>query len=54
MDKCPCGSELSYAECCEPVIKGEKAAETAEQLMRSRYSAYVKTEIDYLLDLTPS
>jgi len=49
MDTCPCGSELSYAECCEPVIKGEKTAETAEQLMRSRYTAYVKTEIDYLL-----
>lgn len=48
MDICPCGSELSYAECCEPVIKGEKAAETAGQLMRSRYTAYVKSEIDYL------
>jgi SEC-C motif-containing protein len=48
MDSCPCGSELPYGECCEPVIKGEKPAETAEQLMRSRYSAYVKKEIDYL------
>lgn len=48
MDRCPCGSELSYAECCEPVIKGVRAAENPEQLMRSRYSAYVKTEIDYL------
>ncbi|MFZ2197282.1 MAG: YchJ family protein [Thermodesulfovibrionales bacterium] len=49
MDTCPCGSELSYVECCEPVIKGVIAAATAEQLMRSRYSAYVKSEIDYLL-----
>ena len=48
MNTCPCGSELSYTECCEPLIKGEKAAETPEQLMRSRYSAYVKKEIDYL------
>jgi SEC-C motif domain protein len=48
MDKCPCGSGLAYVECCEPVIKGEKRAETPEQVMRSRYSAYVKTEIDYL------
>src|SRR3990172_10150349 len=48
MEICPCGSDLEYAECCEPVIKGEKTAETAEQLMRSRYTAYVKTEIDYL------
>jgi SEC-C motif domain protein len=48
MDTCPCGSELPYAECCGPLIKGERPAETAEQLMRSRYTAYVKKEIDYL------
>lgn len=48
MDMCPCGSELQYAECCGPLIKGERPAETAEQLMRSRYAAYVKKEIDYL------
>jgi SEC-C motif-containing protein len=48
MEKCPCGSGLSYSECCEPVIKGVRAAETAEQLMRSRYSAYAKAEIEYL------
>jgi SEC-C motif-containing protein len=30
------------------VIKGEKQAETAEDLIRSRYSAYVRGEIDYL------
>jgi SEC-C motif domain protein len=48
MDKCPCGSELAYEECCEPVIKGKKMAESPEQVMRSRYSAYVKREIDYL------
>ncbi|MBI5640075.1 MAG: YchJ family protein [Nitrospirae bacterium] len=49
MDSCPCGSTLLYSECCEPVIKGDRVAETAEQLMRSRYAAYVRHEIDYLL-----
>jgi SEC-C motif-containing protein len=49
MNICPCGSTLAYEACCQAIIKGEKAAETAEQLMRSRYSAYVKAEIDYLL-----
>ena len=49
MDLCPCGSNLDYSACCRPVIKGEKAAATAEQLMRSRYSAYVKKEIPYIL-----
>jgi SEC-C motif-containing protein len=48
METCPCGSELNYSECCELIIKGEKNADTAEQLMRSRYSAYAKMEIPYI------
>ncbi|HQG30806.1 MAG TPA: YchJ family protein [Deltaproteobacteria bacterium] len=52
MSLCPCGSKLEYSECCEPLIKGGKPAQTAEQLMRSRYSAYVKVELDYLLEST--
>ncbi len=48
MDKCPCGSGQAYSECCEPIIKGERAAETPEQVMRARYSAYAKVETDYL------
>ena len=52
MSECPCGSKLSYSKCCEPLIKGVKPAETAEQLMRSRYSAYVKKELDYLFTTT--
>lgn len=48
MDLCPCGSKLPYMECCAPRISGARPAATAEQLMRSRYSAYVKHELDYL------
>ena len=48
MNSCPCGSDLSYEECCRPLIKGRRKAATAEQLMRSRYSAYVEKEIPYL------
>jgi SEC-C motif-containing protein len=44
---CPCGSQESYANCCEPLHKGE-AAPSAEALMRSRYSAYVLGLSDYL------
>jgi SEC-C motif-containing protein len=39
---------LPYEECCRPLIKGKRAATTAEQLMRSRYSAYVEKEIPFL------
>ncbi|MEW6079572.1 MAG: YchJ family protein [Thermodesulfobacteriota bacterium] len=47
MSECPCGSKQPYSQCCEPLHKGAPAL-TAEQLMRSRYSAYVKVELDYL------
>ena len=46
---CPCGSGKSYAECCEKIIKGTPA-ETPEALMRARYSAYVKGEIDFIME----
>jgi len=49
-DACPCGSGAPYDACCGPVIRGERLAETAEQLMRSRYSAYVKREIGWIHD----
>lgn len=46
--KCPCDSGETYKTCCEPFIKGEKEAATAEQMMRSRYSAYTQVEMDYI------
>jgi SEC-C motif domain protein len=52
MEFCPCGSEKDYSECCHPLIKGERAAETAEALMRSRYTAHAKKEYDYIFDTT--
>lgn len=52
MNQCPCGSSLAYEACCEPVIKGEQQAETAEQLMRARYCAYVKAKTDFLFETT--
>ena len=47
---CPCGSGQVYEACCGPLIKGERFPETAEQLMRSRYSAYTLQEIPYIRD----
>ncbi len=52
MDLCPCGSDKVYSDCCHPLISGRQSAETAEALMRSRYSAYAKTEIEYLYQTT--
>ena len=45
---CPCGSGLSYADCCGRFISAGQQAETAEQLMRSRFTAFARAEWDYL------
>jgi len=50
MSNCPCGSNSAYTSCCEPIITGKKQAETAEQLMRARYSAHVKVDVDFLYE----
>jgi SEC-C motif-containing protein len=50
MKLCPCGSGRDYSECCELYISGKADAPTAEALMRSRYTAYVVHDIDYIVD----
>lgn len=45
---CPCGSSESFEKCCQPFLSGTSLPETAEKLMRSRYSAYTKADVDYL------
>jgi len=49
MTVCPCGSKKSYAACCEPFHLGQAFPQSAEQLMRSRYSAYVMKLEPYLI-----
>jgi SEC-C motif-containing protein len=39
---------LLYARCCGPYHRGEKEAPDAEALMRSRFSAYVRREAEYI------
>ena len=50
---CPCGGGL-YIHCCAPLHRYDRRAATAEQLMRSRYSAFVRGEVDYLMATHPS
>lgn len=52
MTPCPCGSTRNYADCCEPIINGTMPAETAEQLMRARYTAYTKVAMDFVFNST--
>jgi len=54
MTACPCGRTnakghvLELAACCGPSLAGQSAAD-AESLMRSRYSAFVRGDVPYLL-----
>lgn len=47
---CPCGSTKNLALCCLPVIREQRSAKTAEELLRARYSAFTIGEIDFLLN----
>lgn len=47
-DPCPCGSGRPYPECCGLWHAGAPAPD-AQSLMRSRYSAYVLCNEQYLL-----
>ena len=55
---CPCRAlaqdKLAFAACCGPYLAREKRPLTAEALMRSRYSAFAKGDIDYLQDTLSS
>lgn len=49
-ETCPCGSKKQYQYCCGIYLTGRKNPETAEKLMRSRYTAFCKGNIDYLME----
>ena len=48
-EPCPCESGQSYQTCCYPLHEGA-LANNATTLMRSRYTAYVFSLAQYLLD----
>jgi SEC-C motif domain protein len=52
MQNCYCSSNQILADCCEPFLLGIAKPQIAEQLMRSRYSAYVTANIEYLIKTT--
>lgn len=46
---CTCGNPQAFSDCCELYLSGKSIPESPEQLMRSRYSAYVHKNADYLI-----
>lgn len=45
---CPCDSGRDYADCCGRYLDGGAVPPTAEALMRSRYTAWVRERADWL------
>lgn len=48
---CPCGSMKKFKKCCRSFHFGETPL-TALELMKSRYSAYVANDADYIIKTT--
>lgn len=46
--ECPCGSGQVTDGCCGPLLRGESQARTAQELMRSRYTAYALGDLDHV------
>jgi uncharacterized protein YchJ len=53
-EDCPCGSGLGYIQCCGKLHKDPNAYAdaTAEQVVRARYSAYAKRDVDFIVGST--
>ncbi|MBL4720456.1 MAG: SEC-C domain-containing protein, partial [Alphaproteobacteria bacterium] len=47
MADCPCGSGSSYDDCCGAIIGGAPAL-TTEALMRSRFTAFARGELEHV------
>ena len=49
MKDCPCGQPAPFTDCCGPYLRGTATPDTAEDLMRSRYTAHFQKNWGYLL-----
>lgn len=49
INNCFCGNPVLFEQCCQPILAGQKEAKNAEQLMRSRFTAYVAGNFEYIL-----
>ena len=45
---CPCGTGDKFNDCCAPLLRRQRGATTAVELMRSRYTAFVKGNESYV------
>jgi len=46
---CICGDNKAFSECCQEIIERKRYPTSALELMKSRYSAYVIANAEYLI-----
>ncbi len=46
---CPCGTQRTGSTCCLPFIENRMEPSTAEELLRARYTAFTRGDVDYIL-----
>lgn len=49
---CYCKSQKDFSVCCEPFLTHKTKPSTSQELMRSRYSAYVLGDGPYIVETT--
>lgn len=49
---CPCQSGKFYTDCCQLFHLHQMIPDSAEKLMRSRYTAYTQVNIPYIAETT--
>ncbi len=52
MQLCPCDSKKDFSQCCALLIEKGQSAESPEQLMRSRYTAFAIKNMNYIFETT--
>jgi len=49
---CPCGAKATFDKHCLPILEGKAKPETAERLMRARFTAYSMGDVEFLIRTT--
>ena len=52
MSECACGAGRDYDQCCGPYLNRDAWPETAEALMRARYTAYTRVDVAFIEEST--
>lgn len=50
MARCACGNPRPERKCCGPILLGKRVADGPESLVRARYTAFTRGDLEFLLN----